>query len=237
MNAVVEKAPESTAIVAVIERAAQNPSVDIDKMERLLEMHERIRRTEAESAFNEAMSAAQSEMGRISTDATNPQTRSNYATYGNLDRHLRPIYTRHGFSLSFGTAESPNPDCLRVTCTVARAGYSRHYQIDMPADGKGAKGGDVMTKTHATGAAASYGMRYLLKMIFNVAVGEDDDDGNSAVATITAQQAADLRALAEEVGADLGRFLKYIKAESIESIPATRYDAAVKALQAKRRQS
>jgi hypothetical protein len=35
-----------------------------------------------------------------------------------------------------------------------------------------------MTKTHATGAATSYGMRYLLKMIFNVAVGEDDDDGN-----------------------------------------------------------
>lgn len=52
------------------------------------------------------------------------------------------------------------------------------YQIDMPADGKGAKGGDVMTKTHATGAAASYGMRYLLKMIFNVAIGEEDRDGN-----------------------------------------------------------
>jgi hypothetical protein len=50
----------------------------------------------------------------------------------------------------------------------------------MPADGKGAKGGDVMTRTHATGSALSYGMRYLLKMIFNVAVGEDDDDGNDA---------------------------------------------------------
>jgi hypothetical protein len=49
----------------------------------------------------------------------------------------------------------------------------------MPADGKGAKGGDVMTKTHATGAAMSYGMRYLLKMIFNVAIGEDDKDGNA----------------------------------------------------------
>ena len=35
-----------------------------------------------------------------------------------------------------------------------------------------------MTKTHAMGAGMSYGMRYLLKMIFNVAVGEDDTDGN-----------------------------------------------------------
>ncbi len=37
-----------------------------------------------------------------------------------------------------------------------------------------------MTKTHATGAGMQYGMRYLLKFSFNVAVGEDDDDGNAA---------------------------------------------------------
>jgi hypothetical protein len=68
---------------------------------------------------------------------------------------------------------------MRVLCHVSHsAGHERTYQIDMPADGKGAKGGDVMTKTHAAGAAASYGMRYLLKMIFNLAVGEDDTDGN-----------------------------------------------------------
>ena len=37
-----------------------------------------------------------------------------------------------------------------------------------------------MTKTHAVGSAMSYGVRYLLKLVFNVAVGEDDDDGNTA---------------------------------------------------------
>jgi hypothetical protein len=35
----------------------------------------------------------------------------------------------------------------------------------MPGDGKGAKGGDVMTKTHATGAALSYGQRYLAECV------------------------------------------------------------------------
>jgi hypothetical protein len=68
--------------------------------------------------------------------------------------------------------------CLSATLTHA-AGFTRKYLIDMPADGKGAKGNDVMTKTHATGSATQYGMRYLLKMIFNVAIGEDDD-GNAA---------------------------------------------------------
>ena len=37
-----------------------------------------------------------------------------------------------------------------------------------------------MTKTHAFGSGTSYGMRYLLKMIFNIAIGEEDDDGNAA---------------------------------------------------------
>lgn len=246
MNAVVTNdalpvASESAAIVQVIERAALNPAVDIDKMERLLQMHERIKHSEAEAAFNTAMSAAQGEMGRISTDATNPQTRSNYATYGKLDRILRPIYTKHGFSLSFGTKDPGRPDCVRVVCMVARGAYSREYQIDMPADGKGAKGNDVMTKTHATGAAAQYGMRYLLKLIFNVAIGEDDDDGNGASeAAITTQQAADLRALMEEAGFDDGtrrRFLEYIGAASVEQIPAVKFSAAVKAVESKRRKS
>jgi len=92
---------------------------------------------------------------------------------------LRPIYTKHGFGLSFNTAESPIADHIRIVCEVTHiGGGSKVYHIDMPNDGKGAKGGDVMTKTHATGAAITYGCRYLLKMIFNVAVGEDDTDGN-----------------------------------------------------------
>ncbi|MGN6282127.1 ERF family protein, partial [Frateuria sp.] len=104
---------------------------------------------------------------------------SKYATYGKLDKALRPVYTDHGFALSFDTGPDAPADCVRVLCYVShRNGHSRTYHVDMPSDGKGAKGGDVMTKTHAVGAGMSYGMRYLLKMIFNVAVGEDDDDGN-----------------------------------------------------------
>jgi hypothetical protein len=51
--------------------------------------------------------------------------------------------------------------------------------MDMPSDGKGAKGGDVMTKTHATATADSYAKRYLIKDIFNIAIGEYDTDGNA----------------------------------------------------------
>ena len=202
-------------------------------------MRERAEDRLAERSFNIAMSAAQSEMGRISTDAHNPQTRSRYATYGKLDRTLRPIYTRHRFALSFGTEPGDSPDVLIVFCDVTHeAGHTRRYRIPMPADGKGAKGGDVMTKTHAMGSAASYGMRYLLKLIWNVAIGEDDDDGAGAGAThaprITEEQAADLRALAEEVQADVPRFLSWMGVQSFADIAASRYGKAVAGLEAKR---
>ena len=173
--------PMENGLAAVIERLVTNPAADVDKLGRLLEFHERITAQRAKAEFDAALSAAQAEMGRVGRDAVNPQTRSRYASYGALDRALRPIYTRHGFGLSFNSGEAPLPEHVRVLCEVTHSGgFAKSYHLDMPADGKGAKGGDVMTKTHAVGSAMSYGMRYLLKMIFNVAVGEGDDDGNGA---------------------------------------------------------
>lgn len=172
---------ESDSLTQAIIAAANDPSVNIEKMERLLSMHERIVARDAEQQFNAAMVMAQSKMGRVSADAVNPQTRSRYATYAQLDRTLRPVYTEAGFSLSFNSEKSELDGYVKVLCYVSHtAGHTRTYHCDMPADGKGAKGNDVMTKTHASGSAMTYGMRYLLKLIFNVAIGEDDDDGNAA---------------------------------------------------------
>jgi hypothetical protein len=170
---------EGATLLAVISRAAADPNTDVEKMERLMAMYERIEAKNAERAFNEAMNACQKAMRPISADAENPQTHSKYATFAKLDGALRPIYTQHGFSLSYDEGDSPKAEHVRVLCYVAHnGGFTRTYHRDMPADGKGARGNDVMTKTHAAGAAGSYGARYLLKGIFNVAVGEEDKDGN-----------------------------------------------------------
>jgi ERF superfamily len=158
--------------------AVQNNSA-IDVIERLSALQEKALARDAESQFNAAMNKAQAEIPRIAPDLNNPQTSSRYASYRALDKVVRPVYIKHGFSLSFDTVDSP-PETVRACCYVShRDGHTRRYQSPvMPADGKGAKGGDVMSKTHATGAAMSYAMRYLLKYIFNIAIGEDDNDGN-----------------------------------------------------------
>ena len=190
---------ETASLLAVISRAASDPNADIEKMERLMAMYERMESRKAERAFNEAMKAAQSQMVRVAADKTNSQTHSEYATYAELDRMARPIYTSCGFALSFDTADAASPDYVRVLCYVSHeAGFTRTYHVNMPADGKGAKGGDVMTKTHAVGSAMTYGQRYLLKQIFNIAIGvdRDDDDGNAASADDYADWTAAIEACA-----------------------------------------
>ena len=163
--------PMSLLSIALSHNAA------IAVIERLAALQRDMLAREAEVDFNEAMNRVQTEIRRIAPDAVNPQTRSKYASYAAIDRVIRPIYAKEGFSLSFSTEECPIPEHVRCVCFVSLRAHTRKYQVDMPSDGKGAKGGDVMTKTHACGAAMQYGMRYLVKYIWNIAVGEDDTDG------------------------------------------------------------
>lgn len=222
---------ESAAVMEMISRAAADPNVDIDKMERLMAMRERMLQSEAHKAFDEAMNACQLEMEPISRDAANPQTRSKYASYGALDKALRPIYTKHGFSIGYDTDESPTENHVRIICDISRGGFSKRSHVDMPADGKGAKGGDVMTKTHATVSAISYGKRALLKMGFNIA--ETDDDGNKASDQreyIKPEQKEELIALIKETGTDTGKFCQFLRVASLDEIYAMQFKGAKAAL-------
>ncbi len=183
------------------------------------------------------MSQVQANMRRTAADRHNKQTGSDYATYAALDRDLRPLYTAEGLSLSFDT-EAAGDGVVGMICHVSHTGgHTRTYRAAVPSDGKGAKGGDVMTKTHAFGSGTSYGMRYLLKMIFNVAIGNDpdDDDGNAAaeIERITEKQAATINDMLTATGSDVRRFLDWLKVDSVSMIPAQAYGHAFNALKQK----
>jgi hypothetical protein len=93
-----------------------------------------------------------------------------------------------------------------------------------------------MTKTHAAGSAMSYGQRYLLKLIFNIAIGvdPDDDDGNAAaIETITAEQVATIKDWIADTASDEGKFLRAFKINAIAELPARDYGRAIAAFKAK----
>lgn len=235
----IPQVPPTQSLLHVLGRAMSDPTIEVEKVERYAALYERAIAREDEIAFNQAMMQAQSEMRHVSTDANNSQTKSRYATLAALDAKVRPIYSKHGFSLSFYTGEGAPEGCIRVQCKVSRGGHTERPYIDMPADGKGAKGGDVMTKTHAAGAGVTYGRRYLLGMIFNLIIGEDDDGNRATVkadeappppGSITQEQTDNIRDLLESKGASVAAFLNWAKLKRIEDMPVERYEACVKGI-------
>jgi hypothetical protein len=216
------------AIINVIARAAADPNTDVDKLERLLAMQERVLEREAKRAYDEAMRAAQEEMGPVVKNRSNPETHSTYADLEQISKLMDPIIYRHGFSMTFGTSDCPYPNHYRVTCDVSHTGgFSKPYQADVPVDNTGPKGAQNKTMTHGFGSALSYGRRYLKLLIFDIATTDDDGRAAGRGEALNAEQIAILNGLADEVGADKIAFCKYFKIDSICDLPAAKYNDAM----------
>lgn len=157
--------------------ALQN-NATIDVIERLAALQREERNYQANVEFDEALNRCQEKLRRIAADASNSQTNSRYASYAQIDRIVRPVYVGEGFALSFGEKDCPTPGKTRFVAYLSRSGMTRVYIKDLSPSTKGPKGNDVMTPIHADASADSYAKRYHLKNIFNIAIGEDDDDGN-----------------------------------------------------------
>lgn len=230
---------QSAAIIQVIERAALNPEIDVEKMERLLAMQERILDRDAKEAFNAAMAGAQAEMPAVVKDADNDQTKSKYARLEAINEAITPIVTKHGFATSFGEDTCPKEGHRRIICDVSHIrGHSRQYYGDVPVDDTGMKGTRNKTDTHAYGSTMTYGRRYVKLMVFDITLKDEDDDGNRAAdnrEVITEEQVMELRDLLESVDGDEPKFLKSVKMERLEDMWADKYEAAVAIIKRKAR--
>lgn len=228
----------SGGILNVIARAAADPNTDVDKLERLLAMQERVLEREAEQAFNAAMRACQDAIRPVLKNKENKETHSTYADLEQVSDLADPVIHEHGFSLSYGTDDCPLPDHYRVTCAVSHtAGFTRNYQADVPVDNKGPKGSQNKTMTHGFGSALSYGRRYLKLLIFDITTTDDDGRAAGNGEPINKEQIATLNGLADAVSADKIAFCRYLKIDAMPDLPAFRYNDAVNLLTQKNPQA
>lgn len=163
----------------MIERLAANKDVDVAKLERLIEMQERVLRHNAVSAFNTAFSAMQADIPEIDEKGfiKNKEggIQSRYAKNEDIQKVLRPILQLHGFSLSFRT-EWPDKSTVKVVGILThREGHSRESEFLSGADTSGSK-----NSIQALGSAISYGHRYTTTDLLNITSRERlDDDGEA----------------------------------------------------------
>lgn len=166
---------ESLAVLQVVERAASNPSVDIDKLERLLAMHERIKQREAAAAYADALAKMQAELpviaerGGIKDRQGNVQSR--YALWEDVVGEITPVLSRHGFGLSFRVTNDAQG--VTVTGVLSHAlGHSEQTSLMLPIDTSGSK-----NAVQSVGSSTSYGKRYTAGCLLNLRTGETDTDG------------------------------------------------------------
>lgn len=184
------------AFISMIERAAMNPAVDVEKIERLYTLHERMQAKSAETAFYAAMAELQPQLPVVEHTKSisyekGGQTvvKGTYTPWEDIDEQIRPLYTALGFSLSFDI-EQTDAGISVETIIMHRAGHSvRRAKMRLPPDPSGNKGA-----AQAIGSAVSYAKRYSACSALNIttrgANGEsEDDDGQKAHTPMNAAQA------------------------------------------------
>jgi len=223
---------ESAAMFSMIERAARDPNVDIDKLERLMAMQERMTAQKASAAFASAFADMQADIPSIA-ERGKGHGNITYALWEDVNDAIKPVLAKHGFGLRFEVGRAG--DRLTVTgALMHREGHSERTMIELPADTSGSK-----NAVQAIGSSTSYGKRYVAAALLNLTsrLKEDRDDDGAAsggAVCISDEQAAEVRELMDEVGADPRRFLAYVKIPSVAEIPAARFVEVVRALEAKR---
>lgn len=169
---------ESAAILSVIERAARDPSVDVDKMERLMAMAERAQDRTAKAAYLNALAEMQPELPEINERGgiknAAGKVQSTYAKWEDINTAIRPILHRHGFALSFRIGQENGQ--IAVTGVLGhRDGHTEETVILLPADNSGSK-----NSVQAVGSSTSYGKRYTAMALLNITTRGEDDDGKAA---------------------------------------------------------
>ena len=233
--------PEADPLISMIERAARDPSVDIDKMERLFQMHERMLRNSARVAYDEAFSTMQPELPEIDKrgkiiikekggDKIIQSTP--YALWDDTNRLIKPILAKYGFGLSFRIAQTE----AKITTTAVlshRGGHREDTSFSASIDATGSK-----NNVQGWGSSFSYGKRYTGTAILNITTKGEDDDGKSAGtlehAVIDEDQEIALRDELEAAGKSVQAFCAFFKLAKLGDLPVTRVEEAKAAIRRKK---
>ncbi len=182
-------------------------------------------------ALAAALAKAQSEMRNAKLNKTNPHFKSRYADLAEIRDTVTPSLTANAIAVVHGMER-----CDGGLNVVTRLIHSSGQWIEscFPV---------ALDKPQAMGSAITYGRRYNLSAIVNIAA-DDDDDANAAneksaaapnvtSAFINAEQFRIIQDLIEKTGTDESKLLAFIKAESLETLTVAQFRTAEAALRKK----
>jgi hypothetical protein len=177
----VQQQTAADGMIALIERVVRDPSADLDKLDRLLQMRKEYDKQEAEKAFHEALAGFKSESIQILKDKhvkiphkdRSGATEYDHATLGNIIQTVAPFLSRHGLS---HTWEVQTGEQVTVKCVIShRLGHSQSVSMTGPYDDSGRK-----NRLQQMASTTSYLERYTFLAATGLAAVDQDDDGRKA---------------------------------------------------------
>lgn len=216
--------------------AAAGNGTSIEHIAKLMELKEQHEQREAEKAFNTDYARMSAEIPRVPRNGVVSLKRDgkdlgsyNFARLEDIDRAVRPIMARYGFSITFDAQPR-----LAEGGGVIVTGYLRHESghsisasIDIALDS-----GPGRSNNQARGGSVTFGRRYVTEMLLNIVrEGADTDDAQT---TISAEQALQIESLIAETGTNTAAFLEIYGAQSVIDLPVQCFNGAVAMLNKKR---
>lgn len=188
----------------------------------LVLLQERGEDRKAKREFAAAFSALQAELPPVQAMKTVPNNdgtaRYKYAPYEEVLKQVKPYLDKYGFSLRF--SQKLDTGKITMICTLLHSGGHTETNEFTCRIGQGPP---KSNESQADGAASSYAQRGALCDALNIVV-RQDTDANIEGGTISAEEAAELRARVKKVGADEAAFLKLAGATSFESISDAKFE-------------
>lgn len=262
-----QAAPPVDAFLAMIERAARDPAIDIDKMERMMQMREREMARRAREEFAIAFAEMIPELPSIDRNGAvtvyskadreyaaknfgelpsgaRPIQQTAYATLDDILTAINPVLSQHGFSIRFEHETIPTGDSFRIktkAILLHRAGHSESAETPpLQQDSSGSK-----NNVQGVGSSMKYGRRYALMAVLPIASHapqDRDDDGKAAGGTtgpetITPEQIETLRGEIIDTDSDIPTFLEFFKVAKLDDLPVASFEQAMKMLDEKRRRA
>jgi len=216
------------SVMNLIAEAAMNPQMDVAKLEKLMDLQQRILDRDAKTAFDVDFVKMKPELPVVARRKSNTQTKSKYAPLEDINRDVDPILSRYGFGTATRIVRQ-DADSVTVEAILRhRGGHYVSNEITMPLDRTGIAGSLNKTMVHAIALTVTYCKRVAVCALLNISTG-DDKDGNGAhqerPVYITTDQAIEIDTGLKEAGIDRDKFFAWAKAtnDAGESVTDSRF--------------
>lgn len=213
-----------TAALNILQNALLQPDIPAERIDKALEWMERLEAKAAAEAFNRSLAAVQAEMPIVPMNGSG-HNRTRYATLADIIQVTRPVLAKHGMSVRFDMATGEGN--VTVTAILHHTdGHSERVTGVYPYDASGSK-----NAIQSMGSAQTYGQRYTISALLNIATGDAEDDGQQSGKTITDEQVSEIAGLMAEAGTDQQKFLTWAGVERLKDLPSTKFGTAQAMLQ------